>query len=640
MARSDALKLYGTEQPISEKAILEAGPVTLELHGGTVRYVRYRGHEAIRGVDYLVRDDSWRTPPAKLTSVRHEQHADGFTVELDGEVEQDDIHYRYRLALTGNAQGRIEVRADAEAITGFSTNRTGFVVLHPVVGVAGAPVRVTHKDGSTSETTFPELISPGQPIFDIRALRHKVTRGVYVTCLMEAQLPHDPETIYEMEDQRNWTDASYKTYVGSLLDPWPYRIEAGQKICQRVVLTFEVEAEPQELSAGGALAVRFGDGAHGKVPSIGLGVMADYRSDLVQTGHPARKLKPQFVTAYVECDDPEIESVLADYQSLSEAYDASVQLELVLPEGQSPGAMLRYTADLCTNAGLSPARVIVCPRAYLKSAQPVGPWPEVFDLAHIYNMARHAFPDAVIMGGMLSYFTELNRKRPPISTVDAVTCTTTPIVHAADDQSVMETLEALPSVILSMQAMAAGKPLHLGPSAIGMRHNPYGAATANNPNHERIAMAENDPRQAGLFAAAWAVGYAAAVANSEAVSTLCLNHLAGPSGVCAQDGTLYPVYHVMRALCDAGEAPLVPVTTEGAGIAGLAWGHTGSQSCLIANLTPEPTSLKLRRPIEAAILDGATFEIAASDAEWTGHANATKADTFELGGLAVLFGKA
>ena len=50
-------------------------------------------------------------------------------------------------------------------------------------------------------------------------------------------------------------------------------------------------------------------------------------------------------------------------------------------------------------------------------------------------------------GGMLSYFTELNRKRPPVDGIDYVTHTTCPIVHAADDISVMETLEALPYVV-------------------------------------------------------------------------------------------------------------------------------------------------------------------------------------------------
>ena len=33
---------------------------------------------------------------------------------------------------------------------------------------------------------------------------------------------------FEMEDHRNWMDASYKTYVCSLLDPWPYTLKKGE----------------------------------------------------------------------------------------------------------------------------------------------------------------------------------------------------------------------------------------------------------------------------------------------------------------------------------------------------------------------------------------------------------------------------
>ena len=40
----------------------------------------------------------------------------------------------------------------------------------------------------------------------------------------------------------------------------------------------------------------------------------------------------------------------------------------------------------------------------------------------------------------------------------------------------------------------------------GMRSNPYGSGVMENALQSRIAMAGADPRQRGLFAAAWAVG--------------------------------------------------------------------------------------------------------------------------------------
>jgi hypothetical protein len=637
---SEALKIYGTEEGRPEVIRLAAGPLTLDLEGGAVRYVRYAGHEAIRAIDYLVRDSSWRTPPARFTLLRREEAPDRFLVELDGVVKEDDIDYRFRLTVEGHADGRLEVRADGEAHSSFLTNRTGFVILHPIIGVAGKPVTVTHKDGSTEKSCFPDLISPDQPILDIRALRHEVAPGLFVTCRMEASLPQDPETIFEMEDQRNWTDASYKTYVGSLLDPWPYRLDAGAHMPQGVTLAFESGSAGQTIPAsggatGGPVAVRFGDGGTGRIPEIGLGLMPAWRSGAGDAGNPALSLRPQFITAYAETGAPDLAAALADYASIARTLGAGVQLELVLPEGKSPRSELAATAKACAAAGLEPVRVIVCPAAYLKSIQPVGPWPEVFDLAHIYGEARKAFPDAAILGGMLSYFTELNRKQPPIATIDGVTCTTTPIVHAADDRSVMETLEALPAVVRSMAAMSPGKSLHIGPSSIGMRHNPYGAATAANPDRKRIAMAEDDPRQRGLFAAAWAVGYAAKIAET-AVATLALNHLAGPQGLCDIDGNLYPVFHVMAALSEAGGKPRIPVEVEGNGVAALAWRDGGSRRLLAANLAPVAATLELPAGLRGKVLDTAHFDSAARDRNWVNGPGEPLTGKIELGPYAVL----
>ena len=52
---------------------------------------------------------------------------------------------------------------------------------------------------------------------NMRAITHEFAPGAKVDCRMEGD-------VYEMEDQRNWMDASYKTYVRPLAEPWPYTI--------------------------------------------------------------------------------------------------------------------------------------------------------------------------------------------------------------------------------------------------------------------------------------------------------------------------------------------------------------------------------------------------------------------------------
>ena len=127
--------------------------------------------------------------------------------------------------------------------------------------------------------------------------------------------------------------------------------------------------------------------------------------------------------------------------------------------------------------------------------------------ADLVAAARRAFPGAAIGGGVFTGFPEFNRN-PPTADADFVTHTTSAIVHAADDRSVMQTIEALPHVFSSARAHAGGRPYRIGPSGIGLRINPAGSTTAANPQAIRLAMATADPRQDGLFGAAWTLGYA------------------------------------------------------------------------------------------------------------------------------------
>ena len=167
---------------------------------------------------------------------------------------------------------------------------------------------------------------------------------------------------------------------------------------------------------------------------------------------------------------------------------------------------------------------------------------------------------------MFSFFTELNRKRPPHELLDFVSFTTSSLVHAGDDRSVTEGLEALPYMAKSVNAFAPGKPFAVGPSAIGMRFNPYGAAPMANPNDIRQAMNRNDPRQRGLIGAAWYLAYYAHFAQGGA-EAVALGGLTGPFAIVHsrttyrqawfdETGGVYPAFHVIRGLSRLGGANL------------------------------------------------------------------------------------
>jgi hypothetical protein len=182
-------------------------------------------------------------------------------------------------------------------------------------------------------------------------------------------------------------------------------------------------------------------------------------------------------------------------------------------------------SQACASAGLSPVRVIALPRSYLTSHQPQGPWPEGPNPDALMPALRKAFPGVAIGGGSLTNFTEYNRC-PPSADVDFVTFGNTAIVHAADNRSVIETLEALPDIFVSAKKITPDKPLHLGLFSIGMRTNPYGADVRPNPTGKPMTMARRDNRQQTSFAAVYATGVLA-LASIAGVDSIAL---AMPSG--------------------------------------------------------------------------------------------------------------
>lgn len=95
---------------------------------------------------------------------------------------------------------------------------------------AGAPCQIEHVDGIVMDSAFPAFIAPRQPFIEIRAIRSTIAPGVQA----EVRFTGD---VFEMENQRNWTDASFKTYATPLSRPYPVEVPAGTRIAQSVTLT-------------------------------------------------------------------------------------------------------------------------------------------------------------------------------------------------------------------------------------------------------------------------------------------------------------------------------------------------------------------------------------------------------------------
>jgi len=205
-------------------------------------------------------------------------------------------------------------------------------------------------------------------------------------------------------------------------------------------------------------------------------------------------------------------------------------LELICGFEDPPRLELVQLRAAMDAAGFKPESVMLCPAVDRISTPPGSDWPKCPPLEEIHTASADTFGDLIRGGGMVTFFPELNRKRPPLEKLDFVSHSLCPIVHASDDLSVMETLEAIPHITRSAQAIIGDAEYRIGPSTIAMRHNPYGQRTVPNPDLNRLCMADNDPRHGAAFGAAYAIGLATALADS-GVTVWTPSELYGPRGL-------------------------------------------------------------------------------------------------------------
>ncbi len=585
-----AVKLFGTEEAPAETRLLTAGDLSAELDAGNLRYIRYRGREVLLAISYVVRDKVWGTFAAEIADLAVEQLNDSFTVSYRALCRDEAQSFRYDAKIEGKADGSLRFEALGRPVTNFLTNRTGFVVLHGVEGIAGQPVEVLHVDGRRVQARFPEKIDPKQPIKDIRALTHEVLPGLKAVCTMEGDS-------FEMEDQRNWTDASYKTYVRPLALPFPYSLPSGETVEQAVTLRLEGDAGGSaQAIEGSAIRVSLGE-REGSLPIFGMGLEGLHARAALESLEPLSHLQPAFLSCFfdVRRDGPE---ALRAAQQLSEALSADLALELLVPGEEDPESELAGFAELVQLVGAKMSSLAVSPAADLNFVMPGSVFPDSVAFERLYAAARKHFPDLPLGGGSFAYFTELNRKPPPVEALDFLCHTTCAIVHAADDRSVTETLECLPYVIASGRALAADKSYRIGPGSIGSRTSPFGAPTTPNPQNRRVTMTRSDPRQRGLLGSAWHLGYAARMAEG-GVDSVVLGAPIGPFGLLYnpmkapqpwydEAGGLYPAFHVMCAIYAASGAPhLATGCSRPRDLQALAFETPMSLELWLANLTGE-----------------------------------------------------
>jgi D-apionolactonase len=485
---------------------LSLGPLSLRLdnNGAFAREISLDGEELFRGIGLVVRDANWGTPTLSA-SAAVVQHADLATMKSGGVLNHPGSDLTWSIDWTVTPRG-LEAKALASSRSGFDTNRTGFVVLHSLLATRGQDVHVTHPDGKIEETRFPDLVSPHQPFLDIVALEYTTAAGHRLRLRFEGE-------IFEIEDQRNWTDASYKTYCRPLRLPYPYRIGPSTAVHQSVQLQFLAQP-PVIVETSDAKPLIQKSAA---MPMLGTslppGPLFPGQAEAL------RALALGFTAIEIDLSD-------GDWLPVAEAKIAA-----------APGSIrldVRWSEPDETRAALSALIQL------LGSKMIIGLSLWDADEALI-SAARAAAPGIRIGGGTGAFFTELNRMtRWPAA--DYLAWTSNPTVHGFDDDTIGESTEPLADIVRTARHRSESLKFQIGPMTLGLRYNP----NATTPEGRRQA-APADARQSDMIAAAWLVGTVAGFIDS-AIETLTFFEPLGPKGLLSDDGVWSPAAHVLARL--------------------------------------------------------------------------------------------
>jgi hypothetical protein len=468
----------------------------------------------LRGIYAAVRTAEWATVPAVLEDLQVEAEDDHFALSFRARHQQGPLRFEWDGRLSGTADGRLRFEMDGVARSTFLRNRIGLCVLHAVEECAGAACVVETPDGVTTSEAFPRLVSPHQPFLGVRALRHEVSPGV------EAEVRFEGE-VFETEDQRNWSDASFKTYSTPLALPLPVEVREGERIRQSATLVLHGFGGQPSTTRGwlsdAIVRVAVDGGASRPWPRVGFGVGAALVPP--EAAGRLRALAPSHLRVDVRPSQEGWRQTLGRATEVAHACGTGLEVAAFV-SAERAAAELAELAEAAQGAGAPIDAWLVFEAATRTTT------PGLVEHARATLFAG-ASPGPLLGGGTDGYFADLNRERAAAEGLGIVSFSLNPQVHAFDDATLVENTTSLRWMAETARGFAGDTPLALSPVTLLQRPGV-------------------DARQRTFFGAGWTLGLLAA-ATEAGFGRLTLYELEGPGGV-MEDARLPPAGQVLAEL--------------------------------------------------------------------------------------------
>ena len=511
----------------------------VSYQNGALRWIKSGDIEIIRMIYAAVRDHNWGTIEPEVVNEKIQQTATGFKIKVSLKYKKDNIDFEAEYLISGTGHELI-FEMYGEAKSTFRTNRVGFCVLHPIKACAGKICTLNHPDGTVEKAVFPELISPIQPMFNISEMEWSPAPGI------SAKLRFLGD-VFEMEDQRNWTDASYKTYCRPLGLPFPFEIKNGEKIHQKIILEIRDET-PNEIGSS-CYTLNIDEEKTYRIPEIGVCSTSRNEPFEAQEAELLRILPIKHLRTEVRLFEPNWKSVLN--RAITEASLLETSLFLVIYLSPKYEIEITELRNFWRNERVPVKYVMVVGKNHLHDDL-------IFDA--VVDDLKFIFPKACIGAGVNAYFAELNRNRPTTKNAGFISFAVCPQVHAVDDLTLIENLEAQKYAVESALELFPGKPVFVSPVTLKQRFNVVATDIEEPMPVAGELPPQVDARQNSEFAALWMLGSLKYLAQSGA-DLVTFFESAGWCGIIqgnfnppvpekfnAQMGDIFPVYHVLKEL--------------------------------------------------------------------------------------------
>jgi hypothetical protein len=553
------------EQP-ADVMTIECGPVTFLYQNGMIRSVMHGKTELIRRIYVALRDSVWNTIPYTISKPEIRQNENTFSLSFDANHLHDSIKFQWSGLIECSNKSIVRFQMRGKSLSTFYRNRIGLCVLMPL-SFSGTSVSAIDTDSSVTRGVFPVQIAPHQPFTSISKVEGRAPDGTIY------ELTFDGD-IFEMEDQRNWTDASYKIYSTPLSLPIPVIVNENDEISQSVTLLIKSGNQTTcEKEKNERLSVPQ-DRTHSfRIPQLGL---HHCRYDLVINKA----------------------ALISDLQNIAQRCGMyKVPIELALYCKSLSLQTVDQLIDALIIAGIKICRFCIYDDNKVTSQETI---------EMIAPPLKSHFPDSLIASGTDFYFVEINRKHPPLTMVDQVCYSANPQVHTFDNVSVMENLEGIEETLKHVHTFAGEIPAVISPLTLRPRKNP------NNPRKDGGV----DVRQKGLFCASWTAGVILRAASGGA-SSVTLYEIFGDGGIIRMDGSsVFPAYIVLLWLSElSGQTAILCQSTSSA-VQGMVIHSSDGDKMLIINHSEKSHSVIIEgMPDEfsSKVLDQNSFAAAVSN---------------------------